>query len=220
MNNDSLLNYEAIMRLKDSHKEQAIIESAIYVFAHDGFFKSKMHKIADRAGVAAGTVYLYFGGKDALLLKIFESVWERLFRLIERIQHQEQDHFPDKIDSMIDVIFDFFTANSSLARVFANEQNRIGKPSRIFTIYHEKTMNLVEELAAEGITKGYFNYPLSPQIFSAFVFGGLRFLLNQWAVEPRKYPLESIRHNVKNILLQRNSPELYDNDSQKNRSGS
>src|SRR5262245_27287184 len=53
-------------------KRDALLRAAIKVFARRGFFQSQVADVAKAAGVAAGTVYLYFHGKDDLLVSIFE----------------------------------------------------------------------------------------------------------------------------------------------------
>src|SRR5918996_4344493 len=53
-------------------KRDAILRAAIDTFAARGFFNAQVADVARAAGVAAGTVYLYFRGKDDLLVSIFE----------------------------------------------------------------------------------------------------------------------------------------------------
>ena len=53
-------------------KRDAILKAAMKVFAQNGFFQSQVADVARVAGVAAGTVYLYFRSKDDLLVSIFE----------------------------------------------------------------------------------------------------------------------------------------------------
>src|SRR4051812_28743433 len=53
-------------------KREAILRAAIDVFAERGFFNAQVADVARGAGVAAGTVYLYFRSKDDLLISIFE----------------------------------------------------------------------------------------------------------------------------------------------------
>src|SRR5688500_20153568 len=60
-------------------KREAILRAAISVFAHNGYFNSKVADIASEAGVADGTVYLYFKSKEDILHSIFDrSVEEAL----------------------------------------------------------------------------------------------------------------------------------------------
>ena len=53
-------------------KRDAILRAAIDVFAERGYFNAQVADVARAAGVAAGTVYLYFRSKDDLLISIFE----------------------------------------------------------------------------------------------------------------------------------------------------
>src|SRR6267142_1409198 len=53
-------------------KRDAILRAATDVFADRGFFNAQVADVARAAGVAAGTVYLYFRSKDDLLVSIFE----------------------------------------------------------------------------------------------------------------------------------------------------
>src|SRR5688572_6708315 len=53
-------------------KRDAILRAAIDVFAERGFFNAQVADVARVAGIAAGTVYLYFRSKDDLLVSVFE----------------------------------------------------------------------------------------------------------------------------------------------------
>src|SRR6188768_4248813 len=54
-------------------KREAILRAAIKVFAGKGYFNSKVADIASAAGIADGTVYLYFKSKDEILHSIFDQ---------------------------------------------------------------------------------------------------------------------------------------------------
>src|SRR5437879_9364086 len=62
----------------DSAKRPRILEAAIRVFADKGFYNAKVSEIAREAGVADGTIYLYFKSKDDLLISLFEDRMERV----------------------------------------------------------------------------------------------------------------------------------------------
>src|SRR6186713_3087257 len=53
-------------------KRDLILRAATKVFAQNGYFQSQVADVARVAGVAAGTVYLYFRSKDDLLVSIFD----------------------------------------------------------------------------------------------------------------------------------------------------
>src|ERR1043166_189835 len=67
------------LRQQPGEKREAILRAAITVFAHNGYFNAKVADIAREAGVADGTVYLYFKSKEEILHSIFDrSVDEAL----------------------------------------------------------------------------------------------------------------------------------------------
>src|SRR5437660_1112784 len=59
-------------------KRERILDAAVRVFAAEGFYNAKVSRIADVAGVADGTIYLYFKSKDDLLISLFEDRMERI----------------------------------------------------------------------------------------------------------------------------------------------
>src|SRR5689334_17559802 len=59
-------------------KRERILDAAEVVFAQHGFFAARVSEIAKEAGVADGTIYLYFKNKDDLLISLFESRMERV----------------------------------------------------------------------------------------------------------------------------------------------
>src|SRR5262249_51656006 len=59
-------------------KRERILDAAVRVFAQEGFYNAKVSQIAHAAGVADGTIYLYFKSKDDLLISLFEDRMERV----------------------------------------------------------------------------------------------------------------------------------------------
>src|SRR6476469_365055 len=66
----------AATRAVVADKRQAILRAAVKVFAQKGYFNSKVSDIAGEAGIADGTVYLYFKSKDEILHSIFDHAME------------------------------------------------------------------------------------------------------------------------------------------------
>src|SRR5580704_9535125 len=63
-------------------KYQRILDAAVEVIAERGYFNSPVSAIASRAGVADGTVYLYFKSKDDVLRTAIDAMFERFFKRI------------------------------------------------------------------------------------------------------------------------------------------
>src|SRR5258708_39229011 len=64
-------------------KRERILDAAVRVLARKGFHATRVSEVAKAAGVADGTIYLYFDSKDALLLSLFEDRVERLLRFLD-----------------------------------------------------------------------------------------------------------------------------------------
>lgn len=190
------------MRKKEGDKERDILEAAVEVFAEKGFHDTKIHTIADRAGIATGTVYLYFGNKENILLRIFEMFWEELYNTFENINKSDSLRSFEKYNALIDSLFDYFSQNPSLALLYINEQNYLmHKKPEEFTSFYQKTMNMIESCLREGITMGAFNASINASIASRFFLGGFRLLLQEWVRSPEKYILDDLRKNVKTLLF-------------------
>ena len=58
---------------RSGDKRERILAAAERIFARHGFFAARVSEIAKEAGVADGTIYLYFKSKDDLLISLFEA---------------------------------------------------------------------------------------------------------------------------------------------------
>jgi TetR/AcrR family fatty acid metabolism transcriptional regulator len=186
------------MRRKEGNKEQAILDAAVKVFAQNGYHDAKIARIAEEAGVAIGSIYLYFENKEAIILAIFDRLWSRLSEGLGTTTRRTDLSPTQKLDAVIDLMFDLFIMNPSLAAVFVNEQHHLiqsrkGNVSRQFDHF----LDVSEEIIREGVRKKQFNPNLDLKLFRHFIVGGMRSLLRQWSVQPSVYPLNRIRQNIK-----------------------
>ena len=189
------------MRKKEGNKQEAILEAAIVVFAQQGFHKAKISRIADEAGVAVGSVYLYFKNKEEILLNIFDNIWKRLYEEINELSINKNLN-PDKIITKImDLFFDILSDNPAKTLVFINEQNHLLQNNfNNFTPYYEKFWSKAEKIFNEGKKQNIFNKDLNYLVFRFYIFGALRNLLHGWVQNPKKFPLLTIRKNVINLV--------------------
>lgn len=189
------------MRLKEGNKEQDIINSAISIFAEKGFHNAKISDIAKEANVATGSVYRYFKNKEDIIIKIFEELWSKLFSEIENLTDNSSLSPLEKLDTIIDLIFDLFSDNPSLAVVFVNEQNNlILTKENKFAVYYNKFLDLGVAALKEGQKDASIYPSIDPEIFRHFVFGAIRNLIHMWAQDQKKYPLLKIRANIKLLI--------------------
>src|SRR6185503_6366246 len=69
---------------RGTSKRERILRAAVDVFAEHGYFNAKVAQIAKAAGVADGTIYLYFDGKEDLLITIFREHTRNYLRTLEQ----------------------------------------------------------------------------------------------------------------------------------------
>jgi TetR/AcrR family fatty acid metabolism transcriptional regulator len=187
------------MRIKEGNKEKDILEAAIKVFAEKGYHKAKISKIAEVADVATGSVYVYYENKEDILLKIFEQLWGKVYQDAQIITNSHSSPMA-KLESLIDMAFDVFMENTSLAIVYVNEQsNLIQYSPQKFTANYDKFLDLCEDVVKEGINKKVMAENIDVKIFRNYFLGAFRNLLYHWAHDPQRFSLDKIRQNVKSL---------------------
>jgi TetR/AcrR family fatty acid metabolism transcriptional regulator len=186
------------MRKREGNKEQAILEAAVKVFAQQGYHRAKISSIADQAGVATGSIYLYYKNKESILLKIFDRLWTELTDGLRKIVKRTDVDPSQKLDLVIDTLFDLFVANPALASVFVNEQHHLIKDKRGNVAgQYDDFLDLAEEIIREGVRKNKFNPDVDIKLFRHFITGGLRSVLRQWSEQSQTLTLHRVRQNVK-----------------------
>jgi len=186
------------MRTKEGNKEKDIMDAAIKIFAECGFHNSKIAKIAEVAGVATGSIYMYYESKEDILHKIFNGIWENLYNELLVLSAKSDLKAPEKLDAMIDLLIDEFTQNPDLALVIVNEQNNFQKNAFTeFTPYYNNFLDLAVQVIKEGIEQNYFSKNIDLFVFRYYVLGAIRNILNNWAVNPKAFPLNKIRQGIK-----------------------
>src|SRR5437763_6135803 len=69
---------------RGTSKRERILRAAVDVFAQNGYFNAKVSEIAKAAGVADGTIYLYFDNKEDLLITIFREHTTKYIQALRR----------------------------------------------------------------------------------------------------------------------------------------
>src|SRR5436305_10207394 len=103
-------------RSATSDKRTRIMDAAIKVFAERGFHTATVAEIAKAAGVADGTIYLYFKSKDDLLLRVFD---EKMTELLAeaRAGLESEPSAPQKLHRFIQLHLSLVERNPELAQV-------------------------------------------------------------------------------------------------------
>jgi TetR/AcrR family fatty acid metabolism transcriptional regulator len=184
-------------------KAELILNAAIAVFAEYGYHQAKMAKIAEVAGVSAGSIYLYFKNKASLLSHIFEMTWEMMISITGDLKRRTDLTPPEKLDLLVDQHFDLFHLETELARVLVNEHYTWCQLAEVkFNASLDRYFANIDALLSEGQEEGTFNPHISAVTFRHVLFGGMRRLLEVWACAPDSLPIGRIRQDFK-VLLKR-----------------
>lgn len=96
----------------------------------------------------------------------------------------------EKLDLMIDLIFDMFTGKPDLALVFVNEQNHLERSNQNqFTNYYGKFLDEGGKIVKSGIEEKVFSEHINIMIFRNFVFGAIRHLVHCWVRDPKPFTI-------------------------------
>jgi TetR/AcrR family transcriptional regulator, fatty acid metabolism regulator protein len=189
------------MRSKSSDKHHRILDAAVKVFARKGFFQSRISEIAREAGVADGTIYLYFKNKDDLLISIFEI---KMQEVISRFRSAlgKHDNAMARLESLIRMHLAEFQANPDLAAVFQVELRQSSRFMRESEkIELKKYLDLIGEIIEQGQQQGLVRRDVPVGLIKRFIFGTLDEVVSTWVLSGRRYDLETQAKPITQLFL-------------------
>lgn len=184
-----------------SDKRVAILRAATVVFARNGYFNSKVSDIAREAGIADGTVYLYFKSKEEILHSIFDrSVEEALGAAKERVKRISDPR--EKLRQIAHMHLERLGADRDLAVVFQVELRGSTKFMEEFSAAgFAEYLSLIRTTFEEGQQAGVFRGDLNSNVVAKIVFGALDEMATNWILSKRRYKLAPMADQVLDILL-------------------
>ncbi|MCA9538311.1 MAG: TetR/AcrR family transcriptional regulator [Myxococcales bacterium] len=175
MNDRSFSRSPAITLSRQSvnDKRQRILDAAIEVFARRGFYHAKVTEVAEEAGVAGGTIYLYFKNKDDLLISLFE---DRMAAILDHFREElaPLTHPDDRLRRFIELHLEMVEQSPALAEVLTVELRQSAKFMREYKARQfGEYLALLESILDEGQRSGAFRPDLDPRILKRVLFGAL-----------------------------------------------
>ena len=182
-------------------KREAILRAAISVFAHNGYFNSKVADIAREAGVADGTVYLYFKSKEDILHSIFDRSVEEAIAEVKKTIEKISDP-REKLRQIALLHLERLGADRDLAVVFQVELRGSTKFMEEFSAAgFAEYLALIREAFEEGQRANVFRADLNAKVVAKILFGALDEMATNWILSPRKYKLAPMADQVLDIFL-------------------
>ncbi|MCY8484133.1 TetR/AcrR family transcriptional regulator [Bacillus atrophaeus] len=182
-------------------KYMQIIDAAVEVIAENGYHQSQVSKIAKQAGVADGTIYLYFKNKEDILISLFK---EKMGQFIERMEEEikEKQTAKEKLALVITKHFSLLADDRHLAIVTQLElrQSNLELRQKINDIL-KGYLNILESILTEGIESGEFKENLDIRLARQMVFGTIDETVTTWVMNDQKYDLTSLADKVLDLLV-------------------
>src|SRR5712691_3477636 len=188
--------------MRDPDKPQQIIEAAVRVFARKGYFNSRVSDVAREAGIAAGTIYLYFKTKEDILTTLFR---EKMAEFVAKLWKAMADQ-PDpvsKVRRLVYLHFDLLERNPELAEVVQIELRQgqkffRGASSQEIASYFA----LIGSVLEEGVGQGHFKSDLPVKVATKMLFGAMDQMATSWVLGKRGYRLVDTAPAVADLFLQ------------------
>jgi TetR/AcrR family fatty acid metabolism transcriptional regulator len=182
-------------------KYEAILRAAIRVFARKGYFNSKVADIAAAAGIADGTVYLYFKGKDQILHSIFDRAMAD-FIAEGKKELQEFQSPEDRLRRLASLHLERLGADRDLAIVFQVELRGSTKFMEEFSATgFREYLDMIRETIEDGQNRGSFRKDVKPIVAAKVLYGGLDEMATNWVLSKKAYPLAPLADEVLKIFF-------------------
>ncbi len=182
-------------------KREAILRAAIKVFAGKGYFNSKVADIAKEAGIADGTVYLYFKSKDEILHSFFDRAMED-FIAEGKKQLAEIEGAQAKLRRIAQLHLERLGADRELAIVFQVELRGSTKFMQEFSAAgFGEYLDIIRETIADGQREGVIRKDLKPIVGAKILYGALDEMCTNWILSQKSYPLAPMADEVLKVFF-------------------
>jgi TetR/AcrR family fatty acid metabolism transcriptional regulator len=188
-------------RADKADKREAILRAAIDTFAARGFFNAQVADVARSAGVAAGTVYLYFRGKDDLLISIFERTMKEAIAA-GRASVAARATPLERVHEIVRLHLERLGRDRALAVVFQVELRQSTKfMERFSATYVREYIGIIRDVIADGQAAGVFRKEINPTLAAKMLFGALDEMATNWILSRRKYSLPAEASAVVDLFV-------------------
>ncbi|MBA3888670.1 MAG: TetR family transcriptional regulator [Acidobacteria bacterium] len=195
------MNIHSVTTAATADKRAAILDAATATFAKHGFFGAQVADIAKAAGIAAGTVYLYFRSKDEILTSIFDRTMRETLEE-GRAALAEAGDPVERLRRIAHLHLARLGRDRNLAIVFQVELRQTTK----FMEQLSKTgfadyLALIQQTIEEAQARGVFRKALNSRTASKVFFGALDEMATNWILSRRRYALADQADEIVDMLV-------------------
>jgi TetR/AcrR family transcriptional regulator, fatty acid metabolism regulator protein len=183
--------------LAQKSKRERILDAGLKLFAHESYQAVTMDRVAQEAGVAKGTLYLYFPSKEELYLGILSNGFQTLNRLYAESVEEGTD-VRERVRRAIALSIQFYNERRDLLRLFATEEPRMAEArDRILRDRREEGLSFYISLLEEGQRRGIFAQ-CDPHLAALMILGAIRSVLLYYETNRDE---DEIAHDLPDLLL-------------------
>jgi TetR/AcrR family fatty acid metabolism transcriptional regulator len=187
--------------MRDPDKPQQIIDAAIRVFARTGYYNSRVSDIAREAGIASGTIYLYFKTKDEILVTLFREKMAEWVASVRREIAAERDPLA-KIRKIVALHFKVLEENPELAEVVQVELRQGHKFFRGASAHEVSAyFDVIHDVLEEGAAAGLIRRDLPLKVATKMLFGAMDQMATSWVLGKRGSRLTEATEPVATVFL-------------------
>ncbi len=191
----------ATNRAQKNNKYHQILEAAVKVFARQGFHQSTVAQIAKEAGVADGTIYLYFKNKDDILVQFFSVRTKQVFESFrEAVDAAETS--ADKLRNLVRRHLAEFQRDKDGAVVYQVETHQNSRLAEAQIREMSKMYrDLISEIVEQGQQEGAIRKDLYVGLVKRFIIGSVDEVINTWLHTDEDYDLVSMADPLVELFI-------------------
>jgi len=201
-NGRQLVRGRPAINKKAKDKYHRILEATVKVLSEQGFYQSTVSQIAKEAGVADGTIYLYFKNKDDILVHFFSFRTRQVFACL-REEVEQADNTIDKLRSLVRRHLEEFQSDRNMAVVYFTEthkshrlvEQQIKEMSKMY-------LDIVAEIVEQGQEEGIIRKDLYVGLVKRVIVGAVDEVINTWLHSEGKYDLVSMADPLVELFLE------------------
>lgn len=183
-------------------KREKILDAAVAEIARSGYFRTTVSAVARRAGVADGTIYLYFKNKESVLVSIFERSMQRIIDEARPIVADRDLDAPDKIRRLIELHLSLVGMDRDMAVVIQVELRHSLHFLELFSRSRiREYLGLIAEVVEQGCKEGSFRKNADPLFTAKAVFGLVDEMATDWVLSKKNTRLVARAEAVSELLL-------------------
>ncbi|EMR05087.1 Fatty acid metabolism regulator protein [Bhargavaea cecembensis DSE10] len=187
---------------RNKPKYGQIVDAAVIAIAENGYHQAQVSKIAKQAGVADGTIYLYFKNKEDILVSVFREKMALFMDNLRPVLEDGQMSSEDKLFRMIENHFNVLYSDRHLAIVTQLELRQSNKELRLkINGVLKDYLSMLDRILQEGIERGEFEEDMDIRLARQMVFGTVDEISTSWVMNDQKYDLIKLAPDVHRLLM-------------------